>query len=75
VPSGTEQILLGVTFRKKEGWIVGWDGTILHSTDEGKTWRRVPVPTHERIYAIAMRDDREGFAIGRRGVMLVYRRP
>jgi photosystem II stability/assembly factor-like uncharacterized protein len=40
VQSGTDELLTGVIFTTpKEGWAVGQDATIVHSTDAGATWQ------------------------------------
>jgi len=40
VRSGTDELLTGVIFpTPKDGWAVGQDATILHSTDAGATWQ------------------------------------
>jgi photosystem II stability/assembly factor-like uncharacterized protein len=41
VPSPTDELLTSVVFpTPKEGWAVGQDETVLHSTDAGETWSR-----------------------------------
>jgi photosystem II stability/assembly factor-like uncharacterized protein len=38
--SGTDELLTGLIFtRANEGWAVGQDATILHTTDAGATWQ------------------------------------
>lgn len=32
-----------VTFRGKEGWVIGKPSLLLHTSDSGKTWERVPL--------------------------------
>lgn len=32
-----------VTFRGKEGWVIGKPSLLLHTTDSGKSWERVPL--------------------------------
>jgi photosystem II stability/assembly factor-like uncharacterized protein len=40
VQSGTDELLTGVIFTTpKDGWAVGQDATILHSTDAGASWQ------------------------------------
>ncbi len=46
VPSGVDADLFDVTFAgPSAGWIVGHEGTVLRSTDGGKTWTQVSSPT------------------------------
>jgi photosystem II stability/assembly factor-like uncharacterized protein len=39
VDAGVDQALYGVYFAGGKGWIAGQDGLILHSADDGKTWK------------------------------------
>jgi photosystem II stability/assembly factor-like uncharacterized protein len=53
-------------------WLVtGKDGELLHTTDGGATWDRVPAPRVGGFEAIAFIDEQRGWAVSRRGQ--VYR--
>ena len=53
-----------------EWWIVGDEGTILASTDDGVTWSRQESGTRYDLYAIDVAEDGEGYAVGRGGTAL-----
>ncbi len=52
------------------GWIVGDNGTILHSRDEGKTWVKQISGTSMPLYNVDFRDDKEGYVVGKSGTIL-----
>ena len=60
-----------------EGWtpkqIVGRGGTILRSSDGGRTWVRQESGTKQHIYALHVRDKR-AWAVGGDGQVLSYER-
>ncbi|NMG74958.1 WD40/YVTN/BNR-like repeat-containing protein [Aromatoleum diolicum] len=50
---------------------VGDYGTIVRSTDEGKTWQQAEVPVSALLTAVHFVDDERGWAVGHGGVILV----
>jgi photosystem II stability/assembly factor-like uncharacterized protein len=66
-----DRLLNGITFLdENNGWIAGESGTILHTTDGGKSW--VPVVTEEwaPLYSFAFLDRSRGFLVGSEGTVL-----
>jgi len=51
-------------------WACGYWGTILRSSDAGKTWSQSDTPTAETLFAISFADDKSGFAVGANGSIL-----
>lgn len=52
------------------GWAVGKNGTILHSTDQGRSWKLQASGTSQAILAVSFADDRVGFVVGSSGTIL-----
>jgi photosystem II stability/assembly factor-like uncharacterized protein len=52
------------------GWISGIDGTILHTTDAGKTWDVLPTNAKNAVYSIFIKDGK-GWAVGEKGTYLM----
>jgi hypothetical protein len=51
--SGVEADLFDVTFATPSvGWAVGQAGTLLRTTDGGKTWNKVPIPTRANLVLV-----------------------
>ncbi|MER3631029.1 MAG: hypothetical protein C4325_01680, partial [Blastocatellia bacterium] len=57
----------------KNGWIVGYQGTILRSSDKGRTWIRQESGTTENFYGLFM-SKKYGWAVGAKGQIFVYTR-
>ena len=53
-----------------QAWAVGAYGTILHSTDDGRTWTRQVSPTTEPLFGVDLVDDQHGWIVGRAGIVL-----
>jgi photosystem II stability/assembly factor-like uncharacterized protein len=56
-------------------WIVGYNGSIIHTDDGGKRWHRQrdgnnPLLKRYRLRAVAFRDLQTGYAVGDRGLIL-----
>jgi photosystem II stability/assembly factor-like uncharacterized protein len=51
-------------------WTCGVNGTILHSTDEGVSWKRQSSPTTENLNAIQFVDEHTGWIVGDNGAYL-----
>jgi len=52
------------------GWAAGAFGTIEHSSDGGKTWRRQASHTYEHLYSVDFVDGLHGWVTGRNGMAL-----
>jgi photosystem II stability/assembly factor-like uncharacterized protein len=69
----TKHLLLGGAFLGAgHGWLVGAGNTILYNPD-GEGWRAgsSPISTAARFNAVAFVDERRGWAVGERGLVLV----
>jgi photosystem II stability/assembly factor-like uncharacterized protein len=57
----------------KNGWIVGYGGTILRSNDRGKTWILQDSGTKDNFYGLFMMK-KHGWAVGAKGSIVRYQR-
>jgi photosystem II stability/assembly factor-like uncharacterized protein len=66
VPSPVNVMLTRVRFLdEKQGWITGYDATILHTADGGDSWQVQHYDAEARqLYDILMFDARNGIAVG-----------
>ncbi len=65
------QDLFSVSFpTEQDGWACGRWGTILHSEDGGRTWKRQQSGTDYTLSAISFPDSRNGWAVGDAGTIL-----
>jgi photosystem II stability/assembly factor-like uncharacterized protein len=62
--------LFAVTSHGENVWACGYWGTILRSTDGGRTWSQPDTPTADTLFAISFADDKNGFAVGALGTIL-----
>ncbi|MHB8109805.1 MAG: WD40/YVTN/BNR-like repeat-containing protein [Syntrophorhabdaceae bacterium] len=63
--------LFGVTFStEKDGWASGRWGTILHTSDGGKTWEQQNSGTDYTLSAIHFIDQKNGWAVGDEGTIV-----
>jgi photosystem II stability/assembly factor-like uncharacterized protein len=72
-PTPTRALLTGINFpNARDGWVVGHDGVILHTTDGGLTWQRQDGGRdHENVYLdVLFRDSLHGFVVGAYGKFL-----
>ena len=58
--------LYAVAASGQNAWACGYWGTILRSTDAGKTWTQPDTPTAKTLFGISFADDQNGLG-GRRG--------
>ncbi len=58
-------------FNANTGFVVGEFGTILKTTDAGKSWTIVESKTTENLQKVAFIDDKNGFIIGQKGALLL----
>lgn len=60
--------LFAVSFRgANNGWAAGYYGTLLQTTDGGKTWVRRPLKSNDLIRRVRFLNDHEGWAVSHRG--------
>ncbi len=53
------------------GWISGWTGTILKTTDSGQNWNALPnVPPNNAYYSLIFTDAMNGWATGYSGKII-----
>jgi len=63
--------LLSVSFpTEKDGWACGRWGTVLHTSDGGKTWMLQSSGTDNSLYSIFFVDPQNGWAVGEEGIIL-----
>ena len=73
-PSGVRDHLFAVTFAPKNpllGWAVGTFGSIIATSDGGKTWKSQTSPTRSHLFSIAFADAKNGIAVGSQGTLLL----
>jgi photosystem II stability/assembly factor-like uncharacterized protein len=54
-----------------DGWAIGRSGTILRSSDEGRTWVPQQSTTKQNLYSLNF-NKKIGWAVGADGVILRY---
>lgn len=63
--------LFSVTFpTENDGWVCGRWGTVLHTTDGGKTWVRQQTGTDYTLSSIHFVDAKNGWAVGDEGIII-----
>ena len=68
--NSADGLLLGVDFvSKKLGWVVGENGTILHTRNGGVTWEAQSSPTH-LLFDVCIVAQDKGYVVGDRGAIL-----
>ncbi len=65
-----EASLYAVTARGSDAWAVGYWGTILRSSDTGRSWTQPDTPTSKTLFGISFADDKTGWAVGAAGTVL-----
>jgi photosystem II stability/assembly factor-like uncharacterized protein len=76
VPSRTETWpipepdLFAVAVHGNHAWAVGYWGSVLRSTDGGRTWTVATTPTDASLYDVAFADEKHGWAVGALGTLL-----
>jgi photosystem II stability/assembly factor-like uncharacterized protein len=65
-----EASLYAVTARAQNAWAVGYWGTILRSSDGGRTWSQPDTPTAKSLFGISFADEKTGWAVGAAGTIL-----
>ena len=71
IPTNTNVTLLSIQFSTdEEGWAIGRSGTILRSSDEGKTWVQQESTTKQNLYSLNF-NKKIGWVVGGAGVRCV----
>ena len=69
--SGTTDSLTGVSFiDANNGWVVGFNGTILKTTDGGANWISQESGINDDLYRVSFTDANNGTAVGDSGIIL-----
>ena len=70
--SGVELTLQEVFFDpvSGNGWVVGNDGVILHTTDKGETWEKQDSGVIGALLSVHFVDENEGWAVGDGGTVI-----
>jgi photosystem II stability/assembly factor-like uncharacterized protein len=68
VPTGEH--LRAMHFTGSKGWIAGWGGVILHSSDNGDTWTAQRTGTTVSLESIFFIDEEHGWSAGWNGAIL-----
>jgi len=55
---------------KYHAWIVGFDGTILHTSNGGEDWFSQAPPIEEDLYDVCFIDTQTGWIVGKHGTIL-----
>lgn len=64
-PTATLKNLIDAHFiNDNEGWVVGVDGLIMHTTDAGETWETQHSNDDESFWSVFFIDDQEGWVCG-----------
>jgi photosystem II stability/assembly factor-like uncharacterized protein len=67
----THDDLFSVNFpNDRDGWACGRWGTVIHTTDGGKTWTRQNTGTNSTLMSIMFVDKERGWAVGDTGTIL-----
>ena len=54
----------------KRGIVVGWWGTIIKTTDGGRTWKNIESGTDNSLYAVTFTDENHGIIVGDDAIIL-----
>ncbi len=60
---------------EQEGWVVGYDATVLFTEDAGITWTKQGVPTDANLYGLDVFNRDLAYAVGLRGDIIRYSEP
>ncbi|MCX6256848.1 MAG: YCF48-related protein [Bacteroidia bacterium] len=73
---GTNNIPKSVFFTDNlNGWAVGYEGLIAHSTNGGESWTILQPITNQSIYSVSFINENLGWAVGSSGMILKYSLP
>ena len=62
--------LYGVDARGDRAWAVGYWGTVVVSSDDGKSWTRSPTPNDQTLFAVSFADEKNGWVVGANGTVM-----
>jgi len=69
--SGTTVPLYSITFTSQDtGYAVGYNGTILKTTNAGSSWSALSTGTTINIYSIYFVNSQIGYAVGKNSIVL-----
>jgi photosystem II stability/assembly factor-like uncharacterized protein len=70
--SGTKDLLLcqASFINREKGWVVGTRGSVIHTSDGGKTWINQESGTEKNLFSVSFVDDRNGWAVGEFGTII-----
>ena len=69
---GSASMLYDLYLKDKKGWLIGAEGSIFHSGDDGHTWRKLKGPTQNDLTKIFFLDSSNGWVSGDRATILSY---
>ncbi len=61
-----------MSFLTIRGWVVGHQGTVLHTRNGGETWTKELVGTIRELWAVQFMDAQHGWVVGEKGTILRY---
>lgn len=75
LPVGNDNFTAIHAYGEKEVWVCGYNGSILHSPDGGKSWQRMRdgnnfIKTRYHLLDILFTDIMHGYAVGENGVFI-----
>jgi photosystem II stability/assembly factor-like uncharacterized protein len=66
--------VISMTFiDKNRGWLCGYNGLVMYTTDGGSTWIHQKTGTHEILWSIAFVNADSGWVVGTRGTILHHK--
>ncbi len=70
--SGLDEVLMCENdfIDRARGWVVGTKGTIIHTTDGGKTWGKQKSGTGKNLFSVSFVDALNGWAAGEFGTII-----
>lgn len=66
----THEHLRAIHFFGSKGWVAGWGGVILHSSDNGENWTVQKTGTTVSLESIFLADEKHGWSTGWNGAIL-----
>jgi hypothetical protein len=61
-----------ISFKGEEGWIVGKPAILLHTTDGGKTWERIPLSGGGARHVVAVQMVRQHCVMPDRSLLFAF---
>jgi photosystem II stability/assembly factor-like uncharacterized protein len=66
--------VISMTFiDENRGWLCGYNGLVMYTTDSGSTWIHQKTGTHEILWSIAFANADSGWVVGTRGTILHHK--